>query len=98
MTQDRPFTMGFKQALQYEIDYRDFEKVRELPKGIELTAIAGVWGGYSNLRCLFVTADGNRICRTVFNRLKYWVPEIERHGKEIVVGERFIVSILHGIH
>lgn len=81
--------MGFKQALQYGIDYRDYEKVRELPKGVELTAVAGIWGDYSNLRCLFITADGERICRTVFNRLKYWVPEIERHGKEIEVGETF---------
>lgn len=86
--------MGFKQALQYGIDYRDYEKVRELPKDVELTAIAGVWGDYSNLRCLFVTAEGDRICRTVFNRLKYWVPEIERHGKEIVADETFFISKL----
>lgn len=91
MTQGRQFTMGFKDAIMHGIDYRDYEKVQELPKGVELTAIAGVWGDYSNLRCLFVTVDGDRICRTVFNRLKYWVPEIERHGKEIEVGEVFSI-------
>lgn len=92
MTQERPFTMGFKDAMMYGIDYRDYKKVRELPKGIELTAVAGVWGDYSNLRCLFVTEDGDRICRTVFNRLKYWVPEIERYGKEIGVCEKFLTK------
>ena len=84
--------MGFKDAMMYGIDYRDYKKVRELPKGIELTAVAGVWGDYSNLRCLFVTEDGDRICRTVFNRLKYWVPEIERYGKEIGVCEKFLTK------
>lgn len=92
MTQDRPFTMGFKDAMMYGIDYRDYEKIRELPKGIELTAVAGIWGNYSNLRCLFVTAGGDRICRTVFHGSKYWVPEIERFGKEIEVGECFSIE------
>lgn len=84
--------MGFKDAMMYGIDYREYEKVRELPMGIELTAVAGVWGDYSNLRCLFMTSDGDKICRTVFNRLKYWVPEIERHGKEVQAGEIFLIN------
>lgn len=54
----RPYTMGFKDALMYGIDYRDYEKVSTLPAGVYLAAIAGVWGDYSNIRCLFMTEDG----------------------------------------
>lgn len=92
MTANRPFTMGFKEALKNGMDYRDYKKVRELPKNIELTAVAGVWGDHCDLRCLFVTANGDRVCRTVFNRLKYWVPEIEKHGKEIQVDSVFLIN------
>lgn len=91
MTQVQPFTMGFKDAMAQGIDYRDFEKVRALPTGIELTAIAGVWGNYSDLRCLFISESGKQICRTVWSRTKYYIPELEKHGKDIKIGECFVV-------
>ncbi|WP_291732577.1 hypothetical protein [Leisingera sp. F5] len=30
-----------------------------LPEGVPLIAIAGVWGDYSNILCLFMDANGN---------------------------------------
>ncbi len=48
------YTLGFRQALGYGIDYRDYKKVDRLPEGIPLLAIAGIWGNYSDIRCLFI--------------------------------------------
>lgn len=48
------FTLGFRKALDHGIDYRDFQKVDRLPEGIPLMTIAGVWGDYSDIRCLFI--------------------------------------------
>ncbi len=38
------FTLRFRQALEYGIDYREFEKIDRLPEGVPLLAIAGIWG------------------------------------------------------
>ena len=92
MQQEQPFTLGFRDAMAQGIDYRHFEKVRALPEAIELTAVAGIWGNYSDLRCLFTCSDGTQICRTVWSRSKYFIPELQIHGKEIRVGQRFTVQ------
>jgi len=83
------FTYSFKQAMDAGFDYRDFERVKCLPSGCRLTAIAGVWGSYQDIRCLFESEDGDKYCRTVYHRSNYLIPEIEAYAKEIVAGEVF---------
>jgi len=86
----RSFYLGFKDAMLHGIDYREYPKLRELPKGRTLTAVAGVWGDYSDMRILFVDVDsGERMCRTVFNGTDYYVPEIGRKGRDIAIDEQF---------
>jgi hypothetical protein len=89
---DRPYTMGFKDALRYGIDYREYEKVRTLPTGVPLVAIAGVWGDYSNIRCLFVARDGSRYRRHIIGRAgRYLITELGVSAKGIAVGEVFVL-------
>lgn len=86
----RSFYLGFKDAMLHGIDYRDYRKVRELPEGRTLTAVAGIWGDYSDMRILFVDPDNDeRICRTVFAGTDYYVPEIDRKGRDIAIDEKF---------
>ena len=62
--------MSFAQARDIGIDYRDYQKVDCLPSGIALTAIAGVWGDYVNIRCLFEDGEGiyTEFTRWIMNR------------------------------
>jgi hypothetical protein len=91
---DRPYTMGFKDALRYGLDYRDYEKVSTLPNGVPLMAIAGVWGDYSNIRCLFMTEDGKGYLRNINgHRGKYIIHELGVNAKEIAVGTVFVVEM-----
>lgn len=88
----RPYTMGFKDALMYGIDYRDYEKVSTLPTGVPLVAVAGVWGDYANIRCLFMTEDGRGYLRNISWRGgQYIIRELEVNAKEIEVGRIFTI-------
>ncbi|MEX0303976.1 MAG: hypothetical protein AB3N24_16280 [Leisingera sp.] len=85
------FTMSYHQARDYGIDYRDFEKVDYLPEGVPLIAIAGVWGDYSNIRCLFMDSDGNGYMRSIRKRVDkgYFIKELGIDATEIDVGQQF---------
>ncbi len=83
------FTMSFRQALDFGIDYRDFEKVRCLPQGVPLIAIAGVWGEYSDIRCLFLDAEGNGYMRYIrkWGNEGFLIRELGLDAKAIEVGQ-----------
>ena len=82
------FTMSYHQARDYGIDHRDFEKVDCLPEGVPLVAVAGVWGDYQNIRCLFVDAVGNGYMRNIRKRSNgYVIRELGVDAKELKVGE-----------
>ncbi|MEP2679664.1 MULTISPECIES: hypothetical protein [Roseobacteraceae] len=85
------FTMSFAQARDIGIDYRDYQKVDCLPSGVRVTAIAGVWGDYVNIRCLFEDADDNRYLRNIrrWGDAGYFVKELDVDAKQILVGEVF---------
>lgn len=85
------FTMSYHQARDYGIDYRDFEKVDRLPDGIPLVAIAGVWGDYGNIRCLFMDAEGNRYMRNIrkWGDKGYAIQELNTEATQILAGEVF---------
>ncbi len=82
------FTMSFRQAKEYGIDYRDFEKVDQLPPEVPLVAVAGVWGRYQNIMCLFETGLGKRYLRNIYQRKNgYVIPELGRCAKTISTEE-----------
>lgn len=86
---DHPqFTLGFRQALEYGIDYRDYEKVDRLPEDIPLMAIAGVWGDYNDIRCLFIDQTGKTYRRHITGRAgRYNIRELDLNAKEVDVGQ-----------
>lgn len=87
------FTMGFKDALVHGVDYREYKTVSKLPSGINLSAIAGVWGDYSNIRCLFQDENGNGYLRNIRGAAgQYIINELGVNAKEIKVGEIFITN------
>jgi hypothetical protein len=83
--------MSFAQARDIGIDYRDFHKVDCLPSGKSMKAIAGVWGDYVNIRCLFQDVEGNRYLRNIIRRgnAGYIITELNLDAKEIEVGQIF---------
>lgn len=85
--------MSFAQSRDIGIDYRDYEKVDCLPSGIPVTAIAGVWGDYVNIRCLFEDGDGNLYMRNIvrWGDAGYIVKELGICAKQIEVGQLFQV-------
>lgn len=85
------FTMSFAQSRDIGIDYRDYQKVACLPSGVALTAIAGVWGDYVDIRCLFEDAEGNRYLRNIrrWGDAGYIVKELGIDAKQIDVGQIF---------
>ncbi len=86
------FTMSYHQARDYGIDYRSFARVDCLPEGVPLFAIAGVWGDYQNIRCLFVDAEGNGYMRNVRKRRDgYVIRELGVDAKELKVGENVLI-------
>lgn len=86
------FTLGFRQALEYGIDYRDYEKVDRLPEGIPLMAVAGVWGDYSDIRCLFIDQTGKAYRRHLTGRAgQYIIRELDLNAKEIGMGQVVVV-------
>ncbi len=92
MTYDHEnYTMSFAQARDIGIDYRDYQKIDRLPSGVELFAIAGVWGDYVNIRCLFQDAEGNRYLRNIARRgdAGYIITELGVDAKLIAVGQVF---------
>lgn len=85
-----PYAMGFHEAREHGIDYRDYKKVDCLPDGIELIAVAGVWGNSCNIRCLFVDAEGGRYMRAIRGgQGNYPIRELGVNAKEIRTGQRF---------
>lgn len=86
------FTLGFRQALDHGIDYRDFQKIDRLPEGIPLMAIAGIWGDYSDMRCLFIDQDGQTYRRHITGRAgQYMIRELDLNAKELQVGQALVV-------
>lgn len=85
------FTMSFAKARDIGINYRDYQKVDSLPSGVPVTAVAGVWGDYVNIRCLFEDADGNRYLRNIqqWGDAGYIVKELGVDAKQIAVGQVF---------
>lgn len=82
------FTMSYHQARDIGIDYRDFEKVERLPEDRPLIAVAGVWGDYQDIRCLFVDSEGNGYLRSIRRRRDgYLIQELGVDAKELRVGE-----------
>lgn len=87
------FTLGFRQALDHGIDYRDFEKVDRLTSGIPLMAIAGIWGDYSDIRCLFIDQTGQTYRRHIHGRAgQYIIRELDLNAKELGVGQVVMVT------
>lgn len=82
------FTMSYHQARDFGIDYRDFKKVDCLPEDLPLVAVAGVWGDYQNIRCLFIDTAGNGYMRNVGKRRDgYVIRELGVDARELEVGE-----------
>ncbi|WP_405108720.1 hypothetical protein L0Z65_14555 [Phaeobacter sp. BS52] len=87
------FTLGFRQALEYGIDYRGYEKVDRLPEGVPLMAIAGVWGNYSDIRCLFIDQTGKTYRRHITGRAgQYVIRELELNAQAMEVGQVVLVK------
>lgn len=53
------------------------------------TAIAGVWGDYSNIRCLFEDAEGNKYLRNIrkWGDARYVSKELSVVAKQIEAGQ-----------
>ena len=83
--------MSFAQARDIGIDYRDYQRIACLPSDRPVTAIAGVWGNYVNIRCLFEDAEGNHYLRNIVRRgdAGYVISELDIDAKEIEVGQVF---------
>jgi hypothetical protein len=82
------FTLGFRQAIEYGIDYRGYEKVDRLPEDVPLMAIAGIWGDYSDIRCLFIDQTGKTYRRHLTGRAgQYIIRELDLNAKEMLVGQ-----------
>lgn len=87
------FTLGFRQALEYGIDYRDYEKVDRLPEGIPLMTIAGIWGDYRDIRCLFIDQKGQTYRRHITGHTgQYVIRELDLNANELKVGQLVMVS------
>lgn len=88
------FCMGFREALEVGIDYRDYQKVARLPSNTKLTAIAGIWGDYRNIRVLFVDESGNKYLRNITTGGSgiYRITELKINAKEITIGQVFEVG------
>jgi hypothetical protein len=88
------FTMSYHQARDYGVDYRDFEKVKCLPEGVPLVAIAGVWGDNQNIRCLFMDADRKGYMRNIRRWSNgYVIRELGLDAKELTVGELVVAAL-----
>lgn len=85
----KKYKYSFKDAISVGIDYRDYEKVSELPKNETYTAVAGVWGDYYDIRCLFVSSSTKQYCRKGFSNNKYLIKELGISGNLIEVGQKF---------
>jgi hypothetical protein len=90
---DHPqFTLGFRQALEYGIDYRGYDRVDHLPEGIPLMAIAGIWGDHSDIRCLFIDQTGKTYRRHITGRAgRYIIRELDMNAKELNIGQLVIL-------
>ncbi|MEV8468000.1 hypothetical protein AB0T83_14585 [Fluviibacterium sp. DFM31] len=87
------YTLGFRQALEHGIDYRDYEKADRLPEGVPLMAIAGVWGNYSDIRCLFIDQTGKTYRRHITGRVgQYVIRELELNAQVMEVGQVVVVK------
>ncbi len=86
--------MSFRQALDYGIDYRTFEKVPCLPKGVPLIAVAGIWGEYSDIRCLFLDSEGKCYLRYIqkWGGKGFLIRELGLDAKEISAGQVVIAN------
>ncbi|WP_299085810.1 hypothetical protein [uncultured Ruegeria sp.] len=90
---NKRFTMSLRQAKECGIDFRDFERVDQLPSEIPLVAVAGVWGKFQNILCLFEAELGRRYLRNVYQRRNgYVIPELGICAKTISAGETVTVT------
>ncbi|MDO6800017.1 hypothetical protein [Shimia thalassica] len=87
------FTLGFRQALEYGIDYRGYKKVDRLPEGVRLLAIAGIWGDYSDIRCLFIDQTGKTYRHHITGRAgDYIIHELDLNAKELHFGQLVVAT------
>jgi hypothetical protein len=86
------FTLGFRRALEYGIEYRGYEKVDRLPEGVPLMAVAGIWGDYSDIRCIFIDQTGKTYRRLISSRTgRYVIRELGLNAKELQVRQLVVV-------
>jgi len=82
------FTMQYEQFLQLGYTWSKIRKVRSLPKGEDLKAIAGVWGEPALLRCMFEREDGGLLMRTGYwSPHRYLIKELGISGKDLKIGQ-----------
>ena len=83
-----PIHPRFPASLEYGIDDRDYEKVDRLPEDIPLMAVAGGWGDYSDIRCLFIDPTGKTYRRHITGSAgRYIIRELDLNAKEMMVGQ-----------
>lgn len=88
------FTLSEQQANRYKIDCRDYVTVSSLPENTPLVAVAGVWGRFVNIRCLFRDPDGGRFLRNIRKQEDgYVIRELNIDAKAIEVGQIFSINI-----
>ena len=85
-------TFSYRQARDHGIDTRDFETVMELPTGVQLTVICGVWGDRRNLRVLFELKSREVIIRHAFSNHEYTIKEIGRPSRVLEIDVEYIVE------
>ncbi|EEX15087.1 hypothetical protein CSE45_0181 [Citreicella sp. SE45] len=64
-----------------------------MPDGVPLMAIAGIWGDYSDIRCLFSDQTGQTYRRHITGRDgRYIIRELDLNAKEVQVVQLVMVS------
>lgn len=87
------FLCSFSVAMGRGLDYRTYEKCFKLPVDVELVAVAGVWGDFAQVRCLFVDRAGRKYRRHIQqSKDAYVIRELGLCAKEITVGAVYVVS------
>lgn len=87
------FTLSYHQAREHQIDCNDYTAVKTLPENVQFYAVAGVWGKFVNIRCLFKDADGNLYHRNIYKRDEgYMIKELGVDAKAIEVGQVFQIN------
>jgi hypothetical protein len=93
-TDEKPkFTMQYEQFIQLGYTWSKIKKVRSLPKGEDMLAIAGIWGEPALLRCIFERENGELLMRTGYwSPHRYLIKELGLTGKDLEVGAIYHVK------